>query len=362
MLSAEAANHNRHIATWLLICAAVIFSMILLGGVTRLTHSGLSMVEWKPLMGVIPPLSEAHWQQTFAKYQQFPEYQAVNRGMDLESFKSIFLFEYAHRLLGRLIGAIFLLPLLYFWLSGKINRRLTPKLVMIFILGGLQGGLGWYMVKSGLVDIPRVSQYRLVAHLGAAVIIYGVILWVAFGLLFDTASSSRRAHTANPLRGVAYTITGLLFVMILSGGLVAGTRAGFAYPTFPLMGESFIPGGLYDTVPAWLAIFEDITTVQFNHRMLAYGLIVLILCFAVWGLKREPANKPLCVGLYLLIGALLLQVGLGISTLLLHVPVPLAAAHQGGAVLLFSCSLYVSHCLRSRPSSAEALSASISSA
>ncbi len=362
MLSAEAANHNRHIATWLLFCAAVIFCMILLGGVTRLTHSGLSMVEWKPLIGVVPPLSEASWQQTFAKYQQFPEYLEVNRGMDLESFKSIFLFEYAHRLLGRLIGVIFLLPFLYFWISGKISRRLTPKLVLMFVLGGLQGGLGWYMVKSGLVDIPRVSQYRLAAHLGAAVIIYGYILWVAFGLLFDSASGGNRTHMASPLRSFAYTITGLLFVMILLGGLVAGTRAGFAYPTFPLMGESFIPGGLYATDPPWLAIFEDITTVQFNHRMLAYGLIVLIIGFAVWGLKRESANKPLRVGLYLLLGALLLQVSLGISTLLLHVPVPLAAAHQGGAILLFSCSLYVSYCLRNRSSSTEALSASISSA
>ena len=332
---------NRQIACWLLVCAATIYGMILLGGVTRLTHSGLSMVEWKPLVGIIPPLSEAAWQATFAKYQQFPEYQQVNVGMQLAEFKSIFLFEYGHRVLGRLIGVIFLLPALYFWWRGKLNRGLTPKLALMFLLGGLQGLLGWYMVKSGLVNEPQVSQYRLTAHLGAAVIIYAYILWVAFDLLWP----SRMAPAPTAWLGrCAMGLTVLLFLMILSGGLVAGTRAGFAYSTFPLMGDSFIPPGLYSTSPAWLAMFEDITTVQFNHRIFAYTLFVLITTFVVLALRQ--VQGPLRAALYTLQGLLLLQVCLGIATLVMLVPVPVAAAHQAGAVALFTCALFVAHRLK----------------
>lgn len=333
-------RNNRQIALWLFFCAGVILSMILLGGVTRLTHSGLSMVEWKPLMGVIPPLNEAEWQEAFAKYQQFPEYQKVNHGMSVDEFKSIFMFEYLHRLLGRLIGVIFLVPFLFFYFTKRIASGLTPKLIMMFVLGGLQGLLGWYMVKSGLVDNPRVSQYRLTAHLGAAVVIYAYILWVAFGLLSERKFWPQAAN----LKRFSYSLSGLIFLMILSGGLVAGTRAGFVYPTFPLMGDSFIPAGLYGMSPAWLSIFEDITTVQFNHRIFAYLLFILILVF---GFKALRSNLPdrFRKGIHWLMGLLLLQVTLGISTLLLHVPVPLAAAHQGGAVALFTASLFVSHCL-----------------
>lgn len=334
-------RHNRQIALWLILCAGVIFAMILLGGVTRLTHSGLSMVEWKPLMGVIPPLTDTDWQTTFEKYQQFPEYQKVNKGMSVGEFKSIFMFEYLHRVLGRLIGVIFLVPFLFFYFTKRIRPGLTPKLIVMFILGGLQGLLGWYMVKSGLVDNPRVSQYRLTAHLGAAVVIYAYILWVAFGLLSVTSPSNKTG-----LKRYAYTLSGLLFLMILSGGLVAGTRAGFAYPTFPLMGDSFIPPGLFNTNPAWLAIFEDITTVQFNHRIFAYVLFALILSFSFKVLRSGIPGK-LRAGTHCLIALLLTQVTLGISTLLLHVPVTLAAAHQGGAIALFTASLFVSRCLSS---------------
>ena len=343
MLSAAEVKHHRQIAVWLLLCAGVIFAMILLGGVTRLTHSGLSMVEWKPLVGVIPPLTEADWQRTFAKYQQFPEYQQVNFNMDLAGFKTIFLFEYAHRVLGRLIGVIFLLPFLYFWYSGKLTRGLTPKLTLMFVLGGLQGLLGWYMVKSGLVDVPQVSQYRLTAHLGLAVLIYAYIVWVALGLL---SREGERGALPPGLQRHGYVVSALLFVMILSGGLVAGTRAGLAYPTFPLMGDSFVPPGLYTANPVWMAAFEDITTIQFNHRMLAYLLVVIIAALVVRGLRWCGASRGLRVGLALLLSVLALQVSLGIGTLLMHVPVPLAAAHQGCAVLLLTCSLYVCHCLR----------------
>ena len=342
MTLSQQNSHDRQVATWLLFCAAVIFGMILLGGVTRLTNSGLSMVEWKPLMGIVPPLSEQAWQETFDKYRLYPEYRKVNRGMSLDDFKSIFMFEYLHRVLGRLIGVLFALPLLYFAWRGAIRPGLMPRLWLLFFLGGCQGLLGWYMVKSGLVDNPRVSQYRLTAHLGLAVAIYAYMLWLAFELLFT--SRARPPAAGSSLGRWSLVLVGLLFLMILSGGLVAGTRAGFAYSTWPLMGDSFIPRGLYAGTPAWLDMFEDITTVQFNHRMFAYLLVLLIGAFAVVVYRSGRGGRaPLAVSLLLL--ALAVQVVLGISTLLLHVPVALAAAHQGGAMLLLTAALYTSHVL-----------------
>jgi cytochrome c oxidase assembly protein subunit 15 len=335
----QQARYNRQIAYWLLICAAVIFGMILLGGVTRLTNSGLSMVDWKPLMGIIPPLSEADWQAMFLKYQQFPEYKKVNMGMSLEEFKPIFMYEYLHRVLGRFIGLIFILPFLFFYFSKRIKAGLTPKLIIMLIGGGFQGLLGWYMVKSGLVDNPRVSQYRLTAHLGAAVLIYSFILWTAFSLI------SPKSDQPTESKSFAYTLSGLIFLMILSGGLVAGTHAGHAYSTWPLMGDSFIPAGLYSLTPAWLSAFEDITTIQFNHRMFAYLIVGLVIIFALKTLK-SGIQGPAKIGVFCLIGLLIMQVTLGISTLIFYVPVPVAAAHQVGAVALLSASLFISHSLR----------------
>ena len=337
-------RYDRQLASWLIVCAAVILSMILLGGVTRLTGSGLSIVEWAPVSGVLPPLNEQEWQQTFDKYKQFPEYQKVNSGMSLPEFKRIFLYEYAHRLLGRLIGVLFLVPFLFFYFSHRIKPGLTPKLMIMFVLGGLQGLLGWYMVKSGLVDNPSVSQYRLTAHLGTAVIIYGYIIWVAFSLFYPPEQN--RQQEKPTLRRYATALSGLVFLMILSGGFVAGTDAGYAYPTFPLMGNSFIPPGIYGTEPFWLAIFEDITTIQFNHRMFAYLLIALIIYFVFNVLKQENISSEIRAGVKLMLILLVIQVTLGISTLLLHMPIPIAAAHQGGAILLFSSVLFVCHRLR----------------
>ena len=334
----QGLTYDRQIAYWLFFSAAVIFGMILLGGVTRLTNSGLSMVDWKPLMGMIPPMSEADWQHMFWKYQQFPEYQKINMGMSLGEFKSIFMYEYLHRMLGRLIGVIFIVPFLFFYFSKRIRAGLTPKLVLMLIGGGCQGLLGWYMVKSGLVDKPDVSQYRLSAHLGAAVLIYSFILWTAFGLV------SPKAKQPVQLRTFAYSLSGLIFLMILSGGLVAGTKAGFAYPTWPLMGDSFIPPGLYSMAPAWLSAFEDITTIQFNHRIFAYLIVALVLTFATKALKAD-IQGPARIGIFALVGFLVLQVSLGISTLIFYMPVPVAAAHQVGAVALLSASLFVSHSL-----------------
>lgn len=332
-------HYDRQIATWLLLCAAVIFGMIILGGVTRLTGSGLSMVEWKPLMGIIPPLSEEAWLTTFEKYRQFPEYQKVNRGMDLAGFKSIFMYEYLHRVLGRLIGVLYFVPMVYFAMKGRVRAGLMPRLWILFFMGGFQGLLGWYMVKSGLVDDPRVSQYRLTAHLGVAVAIYGYMLWLAFGLLFPGGKGTHR------FANLAMWVAVLVYLMILSGGLVAGTRAGYAYSTWPLMGTSFIPPGLYEMSPAWLAAFEDITTIQFNHRIFAYFLFVLVHVFALLSWRKGLGPRG-TVAMLLLLAALWLQVVLGISTLLLHVPVWLAASHQGGAVLLLSAGIYCAHVLR----------------
>ena len=331
-------QHDRQIAYWLFFCAAVIFGMILLGGVTRLTSSGLSMVDWKPIMGVIPPMTQTDWQEMFLKYQQFPEYQKINVGMSLEDFKPIFMYEYLHRVLGRLIGVIFIVPFLFFYFSRRIKTGLTPKLVIMLIGGGCQGLLGWYMVKSGLVDNPHVSQYRLTAHLGAAVLIYGFILWTAFGLVLTA-----RAQPVE-LQRFSMGLSALIYLMILSGGLVAGTHAGNAYSTWPLMGDSFVPAGLYAMTPAWLSAFEDITTIQFNHRMFAYLIVALVVAFAIRAFRFGIVGR-LKVGIFCLIGLLGMQVTLGISTLIFYVPIPVAAAHQVGAVALLTASLFISHCL-----------------
>lgn len=330
--------NDKLIARWLLTCAVVIFGMILLGGVTRLTDSGLSMVEWRPLMGVIPPLSQQDWQALFLKYQQFPEYQKINLGMTLGEFKVIFMYEYLHRVLGRLIGLLFFIPFVYFYFTRRISPQLLPKLLLMLFLGGCQGLMGWYMVKSGLVDIPHVSQYRLTAHLGLAIVIYSFIIWTALGLINKT--NDQPSGLGKP----ACILSGLIFLMILSGGLVAGTRAGYAYSTWPLMGDSFIPAGLYSMSPIWLSAFEDITTIQFNHRIFAYIIAALVVGFSVIALRKDISTKAR-IGIYCMLFLLLVQITLGITTLVFYVPIAIAAAHQIGAVALLTATLFVSHSL-----------------
>jgi len=337
---------QKAIAIWLLVCCATIFAMIILGGVTRLTGSGLSMVQWEPIMGVLPPFNQAEWEETFVLYQQFPEYKLKNFAMSLGEFKSIFWFEYAHRLLGRSIGIIFLLPFLFFLVKGKIDKALTPKLIAMFVLGGLQGLMGWYMVKSGLVNDPHVSQYRLTAHLALAIIIYAYMLWVALDLLCPRVDEHVKSSNRK-LGQLSLIITVIVFITALSGGFVAGTRAGFAFNTFPLMDGRLIPVGLFELLPAWRNFFENIVTVQFGHRLMATILFLIIPAFWWLAIKSRPEPR-LRTGVHLLLAALALQLTLGISTLLLVVPVALAAAHQAGAVLLLTASLYVSHQLRGR--------------
>ena len=317
---------------WLGGCALLVFVMVVLGGVTRLTHSGLSMVEWQPLMGVIPPISEADWLQVFGKYKNSPEYQQVNLGMSLSEFKSIFYFEYAHRILGRLIGLAFLLPLLVFWFQKRISGPLGVSLVSTFILGGLQGLLGWYMVQSGLVDEPRVSQYRLTAHLGLAAALFGTLLWIMAGLA--VVKGSRELIHDQQIKRLIVFLVEMIYIMILLGGLVAGLRAGLVWNTFPLMGDTFIPLGLYEQTPWYLSAFEDRTTVQFNHRMVAYCISALATILFVVVARADVSRpyKALVMSWCLLIGS---QAILGILTLLHVVPVHLAAMHQGLALLIF---------------------------
>jgi len=305
---------------------------VVLGGVTRLTGSGLSMVEWKPLLGWLPPFTEADWQALFDKYRQFPEYQKKNIGMTLAEFEGIFWLEYLHRLLGRLIGVAFLLPFLWFLVRRRIDRRLLPRLVLLLALGGLQGLLGWYMVKSGLVDRPDVSQYRLAAHLGLAVLIYGVMIWLALSLLL-----ARPAAAAPGLRRAALGVAALVLLTLLSGALVAGLDAGFVYNSFPLMDGRLLPAGYWRLGAA--SPFEDIATVQFHHRWLA--VLTFLAVVALWlyarGFELGPRAR---LAAHLVLAAAALQVALGIATLLSVVAIPLAAAHQAGALALFTMALW----------------------
>jgi cytochrome c oxidase assembly protein subunit 15 len=334
----------RAIAAWLLVCCALVFAMVVVGGVTRLTHSGLSITEWQPIVGTLPPFDDAQWNAAFAKYRATPEYNQVNRGMALDAFKVIFWWEYFHRLLGRAIGAAFLLPLVWFVVRRRIPPGLAPKLFGIFALGALQGAMGWYMVQSGLVDDPRVSHLRLTAHLGLAFVIFATMFWAALSLL-RSPSSTDGARTS-PLRRAAYALTALIFVMVLSGGLVAGIRAGFAYNTFPLMNGALIPAEVMLLQPWYLNFINNMATVQLDHRAIAWVLALAVPAFW-WRVRAAPdASMAARVGANLLLGMLALQVTLGICTLVLVVPLPLAAAHQAGAMLLFAASLNVAHSLR----------------
>ena len=332
--------NDRAVALWLLACCALVFAMVVVGGVTRLTRSGLSIVEWQPIAGAIPPLSDAAWQETFLKYQRTPEFKQVNPDMNLAGFKRIFWWEYFHRLLGRLIGAAFLVPFLWFALRRQIPRGLMWKLSGIFLLGALQGALGWYMVQSGLVDEPRVSQYRLTAHLGIAFLIYAAMLWIALDLLLPrgTRTGSRG------LRRFAAILVALVFVMVLSGALVAGIRAGLAYNTFPLMNGHLVPPEIFAVEPWYLNFFTNMATVQFDHRMIAWLLAFLTPWFWLRA-RREGAPPRAKLGADLLLAALVLQIAVGIATLLWVVPIPLAAAHQAGALLVFSAALFAAHSL-----------------
>jgi heme a synthase len=333
------------VAAWLFACCALVFAMVVVGGVTRLTHSGLSIVEWQPIVGTVPPLTEAAWQEAFARYRLTPEFQQVNHAMDLAAFKGIFWWEYFHRLLGRLIGIAFFVPLTWFALRKRVPSSLVPALAAILALGALQGAMGWYMVQSGLVDDPRVSHLRLTAHLGLALAIFAAMFWIGLTLL-RPRELARNGGAG--LRRAGNVVAALVFVMALTGGLVAGIRAGFAYNTFPSMNGHVIPPEVLMVDPWYRNFFDNMATVQFDHRLLAWTL-ALAVPLLWWRIRRHPAApRAARTGASVLLALLVLQLALGISTLLLRVPVTLAAMHQAGAVLLFAAALNVAHALRRR--------------
>ena len=337
---ARAVKARPLVAGWLLLVAAMVIAMVMLGGATRLTHSGLSMVQWQPLLGVLPPLDDAAWLETFEKYKQFPEYQKINRGMSLAEFKNIFYYEYSHRVLGRSIGLVFAVPFLWFLLTGRIERRRWKSLTGLFLLGGLQGLIGWWMVKSGLVDRPDVSHYRLTIHLGVAFLILGALLWVALDLLSESQATGAATAAVQRLRRWSWFAVALIFLQTLSGGLVAGLDAGFVYNSFPMMNEYWLPPELGDLSPWWKNMFENIVTVQFDHRIGAYLCTALLLW--LWFLARPLTLGPAArLALNLVLVVLAIQLVLGISTLLLVVPVWLGVLHQGGALLLFAAAVHL---------------------
>ncbi len=344
--AAADAAHIR-IATWLLACCALVFAMVALGGVTRLTRSGLSIVEWQPLIGALPPFSESDWLELFEKYKNTPEYLQVNTGMTLEGFKGIFWLEYFHRLLGRVIGIVFFVPFAWFIFRRMIGLRLGLQLGGIFVLGALQGFMGWYMVKSGLIHEPRVSHFRLTAHLALAFGIYAAMLWTALDLM-----APRKALTDSPavrrLRLWMHWITGLVVMMVLTGGFVAGIRAGLAYNTFPLMNGHIVPPEIFMLEPWYSNFFNNMATVQFNHRLFAWALMFAVP--VVWWRARHASLPSRAVMLFhVLLATLAVQVTLGITTLLYAVPVALGTAHQSGALAVFTVALLLNHELKGSP-------------
>lgn len=338
MNSTKVSHSNYALGMWLLFCAAIVYLMIIVGGITRLTQSGLSMVEWAPIMGIIPPLNEAQWLEVFAKYRSSPEYLKVNAGMSLEAFKDIFYWEYGHRVLGRVIGLIYLLPLIYFLVRGMVPKNWYARLFMLFLLGGLQGLMGWYMVKSGLVDVPHVSQYRLTAHLGLALVIFSFMLWYALDFL---RGQNLHSGASQGYRSATTVIIAIVFIMMLSGGFVAGTRAGFIMNTFPTMNGQWIPDGWLALTPIWRNLFENAVTIQFVHRCIAVFVVASVI---VGVLKARQQNFKTHYEWVLL--AAVLQVALGISALVYKVPLVLGAGHQAGAVALLSAAIVAAHVAR----------------
>ena len=303
--------------------------MVMIGGITRLTDSGLSIVNWRPLMGSIPPLNETQWLEVFNSYKAFPEYQKINAGMSLSEFKQIFFWEYFHRLFGRLIGMVFFFPYLYFFLKKRLDKKLNLKLLVAFILGGSQGLLGWYMVKSGLVDRPDVSHFRLAAHLGLAFLIIGYISWIIFGLI----QTEKMQLTRKPkIYKIIMIFLGLLSFQIIYGAFVAGLDAGIGYNTFPKMGRSWIPNVLF-TYPSLIKdLLENNATVQFIHRI--GGWSILLFSFVFIYLKKKLTNPFQRKSLTLLTGMIHLQFILGVVTIILSVPLHVALLHQLGACIL----------------------------
>lgn len=336
----EELGHARAIRLWLFAVAALVFAMVLVGGATRLTESGLSITEWQPLTGTLPPLNEAQWQTEFKKYQAIPQYRQVNAGMSVAEFKTIYWWEWVHRLIGRIIGVVFFLPLVWFLWRGWIPRSRRAGLWIILGLGALQGGIGWWMVASGLVGRVEVSQYRLATHLVLACLIYVALVWTAARWQDKAVEPGKLNQAAPPIRAGAIALLVLLLAQIYLGALVAGLRAGHAYNTWPLIDGGLVPDSsrlLFES-PAWRNFFENPLTVQFDHRMLGYavGLIALVHLFNV---ARLVKHGPIFTSAVLVTAAVIVQAGLGIWTLLTVAALPLALLHQGTAMLALTTAI-----------------------
>jgi cytochrome c oxidase assembly protein subunit 15 len=338
--------NQRPVVWWLFTACLLIFLMVVVGGITRLTRSGLSMVEWHPVTGVIPPLTAADWEIAFEKYRQYPEYQVLNRGMTLAEFKSIFFWEYLHRLLGRIIGLVFLIPFAIFYYQKRLAPPLLWKLLLMFLLGALQGLVGWFMVKSGLADNPYVSHYRLALHLLLAVGLITYIFWTALDLIpgafrrsfTDPAVSPERSR----LRTVSWSLTGLILLQLIYGAFTAGLKAGHGWNTFPTMAGEWIPTGLLSMHPWWKNLLEHNLTVQFIHRCLGWLLVITIPLFWFYA-RRADLTRYQRWGINGLLGVVLVQFLLGVFTLLWVVPVGLGVLHQAGAVILFMTAVYTGY-------------------
>lgn len=325
----------RPVRWWLMVVAAMIVAMVLVGGATRLTESGLSIVEWKPVTGTLPPLTEAHWREAFEAYKKIPQYRELNHGMSLAEFKNIFWWEWSHRLLGRTIGMVFLLPFLFFLWRGVLSSGLKARLWVIFALGGLQGFVGWWMVASGLTHRVEVSQYRLAAHLMLALIIFAAIVWV-----LRRMNAGTTALASTRLRVTSWVLLGLTFLQIYFGALVAGLRAGRVFNTWPGIDGAFIPSAsrLFFEDPWWRNMFDNALTVQFQHRMTAYLLFAVAIWHALDALLGR-AERSVVNGALWLVAMIAVQAMLGILTLLHQVPIDLALAHQGVAIIVLTLAI-----------------------
>ncbi len=323
---------------WLLVIAAFVLAMVVVGGATRLTGSGLSITEWKPILGALPPMSEAAWQDAFEKYKQIPQYEAVNKGFSLESFKAIFWWEWSHRLLGRLVGFVFLLPFAYFLLRRAIPRPFIPKVAALFVLGGAQGALGWFMVASGLAGSDRiaVSQYRLAAHLALATVIAAYAFWLALTIREEGQDKAAASAASPSARLAAIVLGGLVYLQIIAGAFVAGLKGGYASNTWPLMNGEIVPAGMDQYSPLWMNLFENPLTAQFVHRLIAYFIAIYAVAFAlaVW---RRPALRGPAIAVIL---ATLVQIALGVATIVYDMPLGFALAHQANAMLVLAASLW----------------------
>jgi cytochrome c oxidase assembly protein subunit 15 len=327
----ELQNPNRPVAYWLLAIAGLIALMVIVGGATRLTDSGLSITEWDLVMGTLPPLSEADWQEAFALYKQIPEYERVNLGMTLEEFKFIFWWEWGHRNLGRFIGLAFLIPLAVFWATGRVRRRLRFQLLGLFLLICLQGAIGWYMVSSGLSERVDVSQYRLALHLSTALLLFCLVLWQALALLRPAGF-----RQADPRLGrLAGLFLAAASVQIVLGAFVAGLRAGSSYNTWPLMDGRIVPEGYLSASPQLTDIFDRVQAVQFNHRLMAFFVVAAAALFVVRAVQHGRLLEAGLIG-----GTTLLQFALGIAALVTAVPLWLGLAHQGGALLVLAGAVF----------------------